>query len=215
MAKRGLTEKIIKTNSRKKRIPKYSILIALEGNNKTEKLYLSHFNKRENPYYIIFAKGNETDPLSMVKSLIKEMTKLEIDTSSKDKVYCVFDADESSSKDKVIKNILGLCEEYGITIITSNPCFEEWILSHYEPSTRPLTNKECLKKLKKYIPNYEKNLDVYPIICKFTNTAIQNAKIKEEYHKKQGRNIYLTESNPSTLFYKIIEELTINQKQKQ
>ena len=40
-----------------------------------------------------------------------------------------------------------------------------------------------------------------------TENAIKNAKIKEQYHLNQSRNINLSEANPSTQVYKIITSL--------
>ena len=204
---RKLDKRISGYRVRQPRNQKRTILIALEGKNKTERLYFNHFNNRNNDYIIIFAKGNTTDPVNMIYGLIKEIDIMGLDVGEGDKVYCVFDADANESKNIQIKKALDLANRYGIEIITSNPCFEEWILCHFDNSTATLSNKEALKKVKTYFSKYDKNYDIYPNIADKTELAIKNAKSKENYHLKQGKNIYLAEANPSSLIYKIIESL--------
>ncbi|HIT10971.1 MAG TPA: hypothetical protein IAC24_05175 [Candidatus Onthousia faecigallinarum] len=57
----------------KLRKPENKIIIAVEGKNKTEKLYFDNFDDGKKSYSITIAKGNDTDPLKLVKSLYKEI----------------------------------------------------------------------------------------------------------------------------------------------
>ena len=47
--------------NRKNRKTKESILFEFEGKNKTEEIYFRNFQKRDNPYNLKFAYGNDTD----------------------------------------------------------------------------------------------------------------------------------------------------------
>ena len=67
------TRKISSDRVRKRRYPKKTILIAVEGNNKTEKTYFSNFENGKKSYNITYARGNNTDPLNLVRMLIKEV----------------------------------------------------------------------------------------------------------------------------------------------
>ncbi len=88
---------------RKKRKQKNKIIIAVEGKNKTEKLYFNNFDNGKKSYSISFAKGNYTDPLNLVKMLIEEMKKIGVDLSDGDRAYCIFDTDIEPIKNTVIK----------------------------------------------------------------------------------------------------------------
>mgnify|MGYP005795654395 FL=1 len=90
-------------------------------------------------------------------------------------------------------------------MITSSPCFEDWILCHFEKTTSKLTNKEAFEKVVKHIPKYKKSYDIYNDIYDKTEVAIKNAKFQEKYHLKSGRNIKSTFANPSTEVYRIVE----------
>ena len=189
----------------KPRNRKKTILIAFEGKNATESLYFKNFNDRNKPYNIIMAKGNCTDPVNLVKSLIKQMKYQEIKVEDGNKVYCVFDTDEDPRKNEQIKEATILAKSHEIEVITSSPCFEDWILCHFEKTTSKLTNKEAFEKVVKHIPKYKKSYDIYNDIYDKTEVAIKNAKFQEKYHLKSGRNIKSTFANPSTEVYRIVE----------
>lgn len=42
-------------------------------------------------------------------------------------------------------------------IVLSRPCFEIWLLYHFEDCVGIQTKKECVERLKNYVPNYEKD----------------------------------------------------------
>ena len=69
---------------------KNKILIAVEGKNKTEKLYFGNFDDGKKDFSISFAKGNYTDPLNLVKMLIKELDKIGLDLTDGDEAYSYF-----------------------------------------------------------------------------------------------------------------------------
>lgn len=93
--------KISKDRVRKIRKPKSKILIAVEGKNKTEKLYFNHFDDGNKNYSISFAKGNYTDSLNLVRMLIEEIKRIGLDINDEDKAYCVFDVDVDFEKNRI------------------------------------------------------------------------------------------------------------------
>ena len=196
-------------NTRQKRKTKSKIIIAVEGKNKTEKTYFSNLDNGKKDYSISFAKGNYTDPINLVKMLIIEMNKLDINLISGDKAYCVFDTDININKNNIISEAKRLANENNIEIITSTPSVEIWFLLHYEYTTAPLDNKDLILKIRKYLPKYEKNTNIYNEINDKINLAISRAKKLENYHINNGRQIGTVEANPNTEIYKIIENLNI------
>lgn len=192
---------------RQKRIRKNKILIAVEGTNKTEKIYFSNFDDGKKTYTITIAKGNDTDPLGMIKLLSKEIDKRDIDLSNGDIAFCVFDTDINPKKNKIIKNAINLAKEKGIRIVTSTPCIELWFLLHFEYTTAKLSNNSVIKRLKKYLPKYEKNINIFPDIKDKVYEAIERAKRLESFQLQNNKIIGLVEANPNTEMYKIVEEL--------
>ena len=190
------------------RNPKAKIIIAVEGKNKTEKIYFSNFDDGKKEYSISFAKGNYTDPLNLVNMLIKEITKIGIDLDDGDEAYCIFDTDTNPNKNKMIREATKLAKENGIKVITSTPSFELWFLLHYEYTTASMTNNELIKKLKLHYPKYAKNVDIYHDIKDMIECAIKRAKELEKYQLDNKKIIGTVEANPYTEVYKLIEKIT-------
>ena len=199
--------KISSERGKKTRQRKFVILIASEGKNKTEKNYFHNFQKSKSPYNIVFANGNDTDPLRMVNLLIKQIKKYNLDLAGKDKAYCIFDTDINPTKNKMIRDAKALAKENNIIVITSSPCIEYWFYLHFDYTTASLTNKEVIKKLKKFYPKYVKNLDIYPDIVDKTDIAIKWAKKAIKFQIDNNKEIGTIEANPCTEIYKIIEFL--------
>lgn len=192
---------------RKIRKQKSKILIALEGKNKTEKTYFSNFEDSTKSYNISYAKGNNTDPLNLVQMLIKQIENMGLDLQDDDIAYCIFDTDTNPDKNKIINEAIQLAKKNNIKIITSSPCVELWFLLHYDYTTSNMSNEEVIKRLKKFYPKYEKNVNIYPDIIKNLDKAIERAKKLEKYQLDNNRKIGTVEANPNTEFYKIVEYL--------
>ena len=199
--------KISSDRVRKVRKQKSKILIAAEGKNKTEKTYFSNFENGKKPYNITYARGNNTDPLKLVKMLIKEIDNLKLDLQDEDIAYCIFDTDVDPNKNKIIEEAIQLAKTHNIKIITSSPCFELWFLLHYEYTTAGMNNEDVIKRLKSHYSKYSKNCNIYPVISSKTKIAYDSAKKLEKYQIDNSRNIKSVEANPHTEVYQIIDEL--------
>lgn len=204
-----MKNKISKDRKRnaKYRKPKKVILVAYEGDNKTEKNYLDNFKSRDKPYRIIKVPGNETDSVSLVEQTAKKVKKEDLDLSSYDEAYCIFDTDAKKEKAKEIEKAINLSKKKKIIPIVSTPCIELWFLLHYELTTAELTNKSVIEKLKTHCNKYDKNYDIYNDIKSNASKAIENAKKLEKYQIENGKKLQSIEANPYTEMYKLVEEL--------
>ena len=95
--KRGYVAKRRNTGNRKR---KRIILLAVEGNNKTETNYFRGFNSKDTK--IIFASGNDTDPINMANSLVEDYTSNDLDSELGDAAFCVVDGDVSKTRENQI-----------------------------------------------------------------------------------------------------------------
>lgn len=192
--------------NRQNRRTKENILFEFEGKNKTEETYFKNFQKRDNPFNIKFAYGHDTNPVGMVKSLIRYMKKEDINIKNNDRIYCLFDADIDVAKQGKIDEAIKLATENGIETIISTPCFELWYRLHYSYTSKVYnSNKEIINDLKVYIPDYEKNVNIYEQIKDKTITAIENSKKLEQKQMKDGKKINEVNCNPYTSVYKPVE----------
>lgn len=196
-----------RTRNNHNRKSKRVVLVAYEGENKTEKNYFDNFLGRDKNYIIKSVPGNETDPINLVKQTIKKVKDLELDLSLDDKAFCIFATDTKLEKNVQIEAAIKMSKKNNIIPIVSSPCVELWFLLHYEYTTAMVSSNEVIERLKRYYPKYEKNCNIYPDIKDKTNKAIDNSKKLEKYQKQNNRKLQTVEANPYTEIYKIVEEL--------
>lgn len=192
-----------KYNRKSKRV----VLIAYEGENKTEKNYLSNFSGRDKDYIIKPVPGNETDPINLVRQTIQKVKDLSLDLSEDDKAYCVFDTDTKPEKNIQIESAIKLAKDNDIIPIVSAPCVELWFLLHYEYTTAVINSNDVIERLKKHYPKYEKNCNIYSEIKDRVDIAIKNSKKLEKYQKQNNKKLQTVDANPYTEMYKLVEEL--------
>lgn len=183
------------------------ILIGCEGKNKTEKNYFKEFNQRQKKYTIQSAKGNRTDPRGIVEDTISSIEKEELQLEDGDLAFCLFDSDTDIKKQSQIEQAIYLAGQYGVEILLSVLCFEVWFLQHFQYSTGQLSGNQAITKLKRFIPEYEKNQNIFSKLEAYTEIAVENAKRLEKYHDDIGVQCRSIERNPSTEVYKLVEIL--------
>ena len=130
------------------------------------------------------------------KELIKE--------SPKDPyVFCVIDRDRHTDFDTAIAQINGYRnKDTKLHAIVSNPCFEFWILLHFDYTTKLFGtsgDSPCMdlikNNLKVFIEDYEKGDKAImpPIIKSGLERAVANAKRANETAKRNGTDNQTTQ----------------------
>ena len=199
MSKRKITDRHHRHSENNK-----IILINYEGI--TENNYFSYFNVKNKKYRIKYAFGNQTDPVNIVKNLYNTIIRnYGNDFFDNNCAYCIFDIDTYKNKEEIINEALSLCNKYGIIPITSAPCIELWYLLHFEDCNGYITSNNTVKRLKKYIPNYTKGLNIGDKLLIGINDAIARAKRLEKTNISNGYKIGSVDTNPNTEVYKIVE----------
>lgn len=199
--KRGVANR-----SRRKRI-----FVIAEGRNKTEKLYFRSFF-RENCCQFVSSENDASDPVRLVKHLVKDCREKGFRADWGDKAYCFIDHDMALIKDKQIikaEQIIHNETDCKPELIVSNPCFEIWLLCHYCYSAKNYNkSSEVVNELKRYIPKYEKtNPTIFEMTKDKIQDAINNAKKLEKYNIDNGEKIHTFTFCPSTEVYKAIENM--------
>lgn len=191
-----------------KRIAK-TILLIFEGKNKTEKLYFNNFKTRNSGVILMFPSTKDTDSLSLVEFAVQCLKEFDINIKEGDRVWCIYDTDINPQKQQQLDNARKLAKKFKINIALSNPCFEIWYLLHFKYSTSCFgSNESLIQELKEYIPDYDKNIDVFKIVDEIKNNisyATANAMKLNDYHAELGRNLENIECNPSTQVFEVIE----------
>lgn len=128
-----------------------------------------------------------------------------------DAVFCVFDKDSHPKYPDALNRCLGLRKRYSgkmveFQAITSDPCFEYWLLLHFDGSTKPFAKtdrqtvgQQCVRELKRHLPEYEKGMNgVYEQIRVNQDVAMRRAQ-KLRSDEQRG--------NPHTLVDIVITKL--------
>lgn len=116
-----------------------------------------------------------------------------------DQVWCVFDRDHHANIDQA----LDMAKANSIKIALSTPCFEVWLLLHFDSSTRPYTDcAEVIRHLNNHLQSrYDKSAmpmeELFPVL----DTVMTHAR-RLRAHNEASATV-----NPWTDVDKLIEEI--------
>lgn len=209
----------IEKRGAKRRKVKPIVLIVTEGS-QTEPKYFEHFKTRQNNIDIRVvgsrSSAGETDYVSLVRKAREYQERNQLSAAAGDSVWVIADADVNynnpkpiAEKNSKLNQARKMADNKGINLLLSSPCFEVWLLLHYQYTTKFIKDYADMKSvLQKYIPAYTKTADVYELINDRTKTAIENAKRVERHHLQDGCKLpFGVDVNPFTDVYKLLERL--------
>lgn len=129
-----------------------------------------------------------------------------------DVIWCVFDRDDNT--DEMLRRASQLAEKEGYFLAYSNPAFELWYLLHFQEQTTPVADCNAIirqLKQKDYLPQYEKNRDVYEQLLPLQKSALSRAKKRMQRLKAENDEILCRGSNPVTTVAELVEYLKSRQ----
>lgn len=168
-------------NSSQRRAPfrtaRSQILIVC-GAKRTEPDYFEGLKRaRRNPAVKVKVLGKGIAP----DQLVRYAAKLRHDY---DEVWCVVDTDEFD-----IAPAAKGAQKTGVQLAVSNPCFEHWLLLHFEDHRCPARSyDELLPKLIKHVPDYDKSRLIFAHYDAGVEDAIRRARTNDSAGGDHGRN---------------------------
>ena len=115
-----------------------------------------------------------------------------------DEVWCVFDVDVhehvADAKQKASAN--------GIRLAISNPCFELWLLLHFQDQRQYIERHEAQSACRAHMPRYEKEVP-FELVFPHHQEAVDRAVALDEWQREQGR----PGGNPSTGVHQLTERI--------
>ena len=172
--------------------------IAVVGDGITEKIYFEQLKEIERIKDVVirpelpskFSKGGSyKKAVTAAKSLAEE---------GYDHVYCLIDFDTVLSEDKRsdFEQEMKALDGKKITVYINNPCFETWVLMHYEKTGRTFSDcdtvgKTIIKYLKGYCKkqDYLRRMNLYRTLRPLLESnAIPNADFLEINREAQSKN---------------------------
>lgn len=137
-------------------LPAY--LIVCEGR-QTERNYIRGFCERHeiNPANVIIESGgSETSALQLVQQARRRFDR----DRDFDAVFVICDRDGQNLEParalaaKCLKTVAG--SRFPIQMIVTDPCFELWLLLHFEYSARPMPASEAFRLVRHHVTDYDK-----------------------------------------------------------
>ena len=195
----------------KKRTPMKKILIVCEGE-KTEPEYFEDLinHQKLTAASVIEVTGDcGSSPKNVVDYAYRKYREEVERGAPYDNVYCVFDKDSHACYQEALQRIGSLRPAGVFTAINSVPCFEFWLLLHFNCSTKAYgslkgqsAGAQMLSELKKFMPDYEKkNKGVFSKLYDRLSTAMENSERANEAALNTGTD------NPTTKINILVSEL--------
>jgi RloB-like protein len=186
------------------RDPKSRAVIVCEGL-VTEPDYLSSFARECNALVSIKLVKGAGVPMSVVQhAMVERRTILKNSDgfAKNDQVWAVFDRDEHPNFTQAINQ----AESAGVAVACSNPCFELWVVLHYQDHDAPIGRSEIQKKLRVLMAAYDdkgsKRID-FGQVRELVEIAEKRASVLEKNRRNEGA----PGGNPSTTVFKLTQAI--------
>ena len=175
-------------------------MLAVEGR-VTEPQYFSMFQARQATIRLEVLKDTKTSALQILERM-KEYIKNN-PLQDGDQAWLVLDKDNSLDTDLDLLHAWtqgGNDGQRGMAL--SNPCFEYWLLLHFEDGSGAGTKETCNNRLKSHLPDYSKHINKQKFTGNRIAQAIERAKKRDQppcpdWPRQPG----------STTVYKLVEKL--------
>ena len=171
------------------------LLIVCEGS-KTEPNYLEEIRKEyrlASTTVQVQPSAFGTGPLQVVHYaehlFLKGDPNKNIESRDFDRVYAVFDRDDHATYHAALSKMASLNERglqnnekrrVSFEPITSVPCFELWLLLHFEDVRAPIERKELYERLQHHLPEYAKGqTDCWATTRMKLPVALERAKLRQ------------------------------------
>ena len=195
------------------REPKVRFTVFCEGKN-TEPAYLDSLNRYLSNATLL---DIQTVPAAGVPSTIAEMAaaltkqqrrarrgRTRDSFEENDQVWAVFDRDEHHG----FKSAVQKCEDNGVKVGRSDPCFELWLVLHEEDYDKPCTRQEIQSRLEDLRPEYSVSSGKMPN-CSDLMSQIEAAEDRAERQLGRRSTEGMAYGNPSTTVFKLTRAITL------
>lgn len=179
-----------------KRDPRPRVLIVCEGA-KTESGYFEGLRSAER-----LAIELKVVPAGSPKTVVEKAVELKNRALSShdafEQIWCVFDIDEHPK----IPDAIQQAQAHGVSLAVSNPCFELFVLLHFQDRTAPIHRHKAQSLCRKHMPGYQKNL-AFDKLAPLTGDALGRAAALDERHHRNGNS----GANPSTGVHRLVSRI--------
>lgn len=209
MAK-GPKRKPSKSSSLRRKVgtrrPKRTFLVFCEGE-KTEPDYLKAL-KREPAVRDVASVDIRIDkeshgaaPLTLVRLAAEARTRSADEEGEVDEVWCLFDVEWPRNHPN-LNQAIDIAEDSDVRIAVSNPCFELWLVLHFQDQTAWLSTDEAVRLREHYDGTRSKSLDGASYMP-LRADATRRARSLDKRHA--GNRTPFPKDNPSSGMYRLLD----------
>jgi RloB-like protein len=187
------------------------ILLVCEGA-ETEPNYLRSFRRKVGLTTVeveILGQGAEIIGVVEAAIRLREQRAAEAEPSHRrapfDEVWCIVDTERRNDNPSWERGV-DRAKANGLRLAWSNPCFEYWLLLHFELIGRSFDGYAAVKRrLRRHIADYEKSTDCFDQLAPRIPTAVDHAK---QIHRSQWQDTpRFIDRNPATAVHELVERL--------
>ncbi len=188
------------------------VLIQCEGD--TEPNYLREF--RRDPrvvshFNVTVKEGHGGDANAVISAAIAERERQRRPEDRYDHIWCVLDV-EGDTRAAVLTEAIAEARRQKFGVFLSNPCFEVWLLAHFEATSRSFSNCKATERYLKQThwgtvsrTEYDKaDPHLFRKLAERLPAALANAQLVLENNHRGGE---CQACNSSTEVYKLIQKL--------
>lgn len=186
------------------RTPRKTILIFCEGE-RTEPLYLDAL-RREPAVRDVAAVDLQIEehagsaPLTLLRAAVAARKRATAEVGEIDDIWCVFDV-EWPINHPGLKDALHLAEAHGIGVAISNPCFEVWLVLHFQDHNAWLDSHGARRLRRACDGRPDKSLDGATYMPHRADAARRARKL-DERHAQDGT--HFPNNNPSSGMHRLL-----------
>ena len=190
------------------RPPRRTFLVFCEGE-KTEPAYLKAL-KRDPAIRDIASVEIRVDeettgsvPLTLVKAAAEARARSTREEREVDQIWCLFDV-EWPKNHPHLREALDLAKAHDVYVAVSNPCFELWLVLHFESQTAWLDTAAATRLRRKCDGSSDKGLDGGAYMPRRADAA-RRARSLEKRHFGGGTDF--PRDNPSSGMYEFLDAI--------
>ena len=184
------------------REPLRHLVIFCEGE-RTEVTYFRHYKRRGSGVKIEVRSDRRNDPAGLVDCALKRIKdpRDPLDIGDGDSIWCVFDADHHGPAE--LESAISKAGEM-VRLVLSVPCFELWFILHYYRPTSRMSSNDAFNALRRVMPEYAKDRDVFEELDPKRELAIKNSQGLERCYDGPFPCV---DNNPSTMVHHLVTEI--------
>lgn len=188
--------------------PRRTVLVFCEGT-KTEPDYLRALKRERVVREVasveirVAGKGSSADPFALVTAAVKAhdlSTRGELEV---DEIWCLYDV-EWPQNHSHLPEAAELAKRHGIRVAISNPCFELWLVLHFQDQTAWLDTAAATRLRRQHDPRTDKGLDGATYMPR-RDAVARRARSLDARHEGNGTGF--PNDNPSSGMYRFLDAI--------